>query len=1441
MDKVIVNIPHDNPDMLADFVASDDTYCRAKPFENNNEITYIVTRTRITRCSLDEPTLSQPNPPIESVGEYYIKKMEFKALLEVHLTLKSGDKELIKKIRKETKLEHHLGVLSDKLEQHLQLAKLNVLVRKGFKDPLVGHPVTLEMLKSFFSLKIDEGHLLMPVKMEISDALSPLKVDSKQFSIFKSKKAKLDSYLPRIESMLKKLSDYREELSVILEDENMSNYIAPLNTKVSQAIGRLKSLKQETELFGKESFKNIVEEITVKDTFLDEVLKKISIAMGTTETTIVDKGKWKGKTILDFKTDPTTHIPTHQGIFTYLNNDVYKGYCLNGKRHGNGIMIYHPCSIDKIKLVEGEWKSDEVSYPAKITYDDKTEMISNKAELDSWKAMRQTTYLSQSLETRTIESEKTTQFRVKVEKIKDETFKILYGRFKKSLFSHRKQFFAMFLGVTGSGKSTLVEFILNILTGQLGSPQTLRAKDLEAAGVGKSKTAEAYRYDIEYVEDDLLMFTLTLIDTPGFADSNGIDKDRGHIESILSSVSKIERLDNVTYVVPISLTRQTLETFSVLCQVFSILPIQAFDCVSTAITFGDNKNQASNVLDVLNEMLPGIKDKPATFINNPWAQHPNNSFKDNQTEKFNLSGADNSTDININEIAKKLGSFFVERYESQKSFECKGMVQLNKLIVTLMEELKNIKETYGKLSSSTKSLELISNSKDLNQLAHIADKNAMEEYFKKSGYAVKDGKPMAKVIGNELWPNGAYSTVCLAPDFKTYGDQYSHQLETLRQLESKFKELSVFGNIDKILDCSLQTHRQLEAVQAIDDVIKKKYLTDVISNLKLFIDTIKNSDALKKRIEGEVLEITERRKEKVLQINRWIEKIASFCTNSFYGDGMESQRNNNKCISKHCSSSNDLVYCLMCKYTFCEDHFEECKTVDHTCIDKKDRDIIDYHCDIKEAEWTSRDAKHKFIQLENNNNNWIMDLKVKDVSSHLISFFGPTGSGKSLIIRSSILKKNGCEQHEIPFVGKDDGPSQSTSSDINYYIFSVFKDAEYLLDSEGTGGTPDNQFLKGQPEERLHHVEEVYPRLLHLISDLVVYVFSNPREHSTIVSALSKMVSHVESKVINKPHKPHLLVIFNNQKEKIDKDNDFFQSKEFLDEGEDTKIIKSHFTSYKSITVPNSSEMPTLFIEKLNLVIDAYSSKKTKLDTFIPQFTVGEIVAQLNQSQDKSIDYFMLLQEKSQIYKDYKKSLENSSGTTDLEKHQTAIEQVKKKITFSTSRDDLVQAEYLIWNGRCQVICSDGFQCDLILATHGDYHRSSKSRQQKLEPNNYNFFKEIFFPNNRKSFQLEEAIEWAGKFTGMAIGEPNLVKYFDNLKQHKDLDDLLSKLKDFKTNIQTMLEDEEFFIYVEELNTKVLQAIEAVESHQFNLSNLIKQYDKRYVNQNYIYLEQKID
>ncbi|EGC30524.1 hypothetical protein DICPUDRAFT_83555 [Dictyostelium purpureum] len=322
-----------------------------------------------------------------------------------------------------------------------------------------------------------------------------------------------------------------------------------------------------------------------------------------------------------------------------------------------------------------------------------------------------------------------------VELVQDKTFQNLYKRLHKLSIVNKKyqySFIISFMGMTGTGKTTFIEFILNVLTGQAHSPTTLRAQDIENQGIGESKTNSVCRYEIRYYYRNQWMFGITIVDTPGFADVGGLEKDDQHIKSILNNVGKLESLDSVSYVVNGALTRKTLETLN---------------CVSTMVSFCDNYNQADSVRNILNKMLPGINQKPLLFMDNPWAQHLKNIYKINRPDEAIkncrvLFGVDNSDELEKKKSEKIeiITQFFIHIFSSQKSFKPEGMKMLQEHKVELLSKLKELVENLSSVTNlyieltDDKISSLIEKSKSISIEEWLKDRGATEALNKSKEY-----------------------------------------------------------------------------------------------------------------------------------------------------------------------------------------------------------------------------------------------------------------------------------------------------------------------------------------------------------------------------------------------------------------------------------------------------------------------------------------------------------------------------------------------------------------------------------------------------------------------------------------------------------------------------------------------------------------------------------
>ncbi|KAJ3594722.1 hypothetical protein NHX12_004029 [Muraenolepis orangiensis] len=98
----------------------------------------------------------------------------------------------------------------------------------------------------------------------------------------------------------------------------------------------------------------------------------------------------------------------------------------------------------------------------------------------------------------------------------------------------------MMLGATGSGKSTLVNGMINYILG-VEWEDNFRFKlvnENTAQSQAHSQTSEVTVYKLNYREGFKIDYSLTIVDTPGFGDTRGIERDRmiiGQLENLFKA------------------------------------------------------------------------------------------------------------------------------------------------------------------------------------------------------------------------------------------------------------------------------------------------------------------------------------------------------------------------------------------------------------------------------------------------------------------------------------------------------------------------------------------------------------------------------------------------------------------------------------------------------------------------------------------------------------------------------------------------------------------------------------------------------------------------------------------------------------------------------------------------------------------------------------------
>ena len=180
--------------------------------------------------------------------------------------------------------------------------------------------------------------------------------------------------------------------------------------------------------------------------------------------------------------------------------------------------------------------------------------------------------------------------------------------------NYKHELTILLVGETGVGKTSVLTWFFNTLQGLSPDKYNLEVRNArnEAGGSAKhSQTNEAQIYTLRSVNG----FTVTILDTPGLADTRGIAQDEMHKKSIGDAIKNgIPAIDAVLILANGTVPRLTVSTNYALTTLASIFPRKIADNIGILIT---------NVPSELNcnfeaESLPdSLAKAPLFMLDNP--------------------------------------------------------------------------------------------------------------------------------------------------------------------------------------------------------------------------------------------------------------------------------------------------------------------------------------------------------------------------------------------------------------------------------------------------------------------------------------------------------------------------------------------------------------------------------------------------------------------------------------------------------------------------------------------------------------------------------------------------------------------------------------------------------------------------------------------------------
>ncbi|CAI5789313.1 Stonustoxin subunit alpha [Podarcis lilfordi] len=240
----------------------------------------------------------------------------------------------------------------------------------------------------------------------------------------------------------------------------------------------------------------------------------------------------------------------------------------------------------------------------------------------------------------------------------------------------------MVMGATGSGKTTLINGMINyVLDVQWGDEFRFKLiHENTNRSQAQSQTSEVTAYVVHYCKGFQVPYSLTVIDTPGFGDTRGIEHDKlitKQIREFFSSPGGTDHIDAICIVVQASFARLTHAQRYVFDSVLSIFGKDIKDNIQVLITFSDGKTPP--VLEAIKEAnVPCAKNAKGTPVH----------FKFNNSALFANNPVEPGGNFNFDEMFWKMGTMSMKTFfDSSHTLESKSLT-LTKEVLMERKELE---------------------------------------------------------------------------------------------------------------------------------------------------------------------------------------------------------------------------------------------------------------------------------------------------------------------------------------------------------------------------------------------------------------------------------------------------------------------------------------------------------------------------------------------------------------------------------------------------------------------------------------------------------------------------------------------------------------------------------------------------------------------------------
>ncbi|XP_067222592.1 uncharacterized protein [Chanodichthys erythropterus] len=237
----------------------------------------------------------------------------------------------------------------------------------------------------------------------------------------------------------------------------------------------------------------------------------------------------------------------------------------------------------------------------------------------------------------------------------DETWKNSDGFCRRSTFGKeniRKQNKTiMMIGATGSGKTTLINSMINYILGVEWEDdfRFVLIDEGKQKSQADSQTSAVTAYQINHMDGFQVPYSLTIVDTPGFGDTRGISHDQKitkQIQEFFSNPGGIDSIDAVCFVVQASLARLTHTQKYVFDSILSIFGKDIAENILMMVTFADGKTPP---------VLEAIKVSEVSCSTNESGEPLHFKFNNSAVFAYNNQSGGAGADYDFDQMFWKMG------------------------------------------------------------------------------------------------------------------------------------------------------------------------------------------------------------------------------------------------------------------------------------------------------------------------------------------------------------------------------------------------------------------------------------------------------------------------------------------------------------------------------------------------------------------------------------------------------------------------------------------------------------------------------------------------------------------------------------------------------------------------------------------------------------------